>query len=78
MAVTQAMRDLLARLDSATNQIAAKLDKLADQIEAGGMSAEDEAAAAAELHATATRLEALGADETDPIPAEPTEPTEPT
>jgi hypothetical protein len=52
---------LIAKFDAATDKIAARIQTL---IDAGGLSAESAAA----LQAEVTKLEALGADQNDPVP----------
>lgn len=71
MALSQETRAVIDRLNTATNKIAARLTKLAEQIATGGMSAADEAAAVTELNALAANLEGMGTDPDAPIPPEP-------
>lgn len=71
MAVLQEVKDVLGRIDKATNDVAAKLDKLADQIAKGGLTAAEEDGVVTELRATADRLETLGKDPANPVPSEP-------
>ena len=55
---------LIVKFDDATNLIAARIQKLIDN---GGLSPESEAA----LQAEVAKLEALGADQNNPIPPDP-------
>lgn len=57
------MEELLRRLDNATNEIASDLEDLRNQL--GNVLTEEQKA---RLDASITRLESLGADETNPIP----------
>lgn len=71
--------NLAARLDAATNELAADLTSVRDALAAavaGQAQAVQDAVSAelAKLDAPIARLEALGADEADPVPA-PTEPS---
>jgi type II secretory pathway component PulM len=75
MANLQDFKDLLTRVDVATNNIAADLVRLADQIAAGGLSSADEAEISAALKLAAEKLEAVAAVNPEPEP-EPT-PEEP-
>lgn len=61
---------VLTRIDTATNEVAADLQALRDQIAGAGMSAEDEAAILAGLDAAASRLEGIGRDPENPVPVE--------
>ncbi len=71
--------NLAARLDAATNELAADLTSVRDAL-AAAVAGQDQAvqdavsAELAKLDAPIARLEALGADEADPVPA-PEEPT---
>lgn len=69
MAVTQEVRTVLDRLNKATNEIGAKLDRIATQIEEGGMSKQDEADVVTELRGIADRAEGLAADPSNPVPS---------
>jgi hypothetical protein len=70
--------DLAARIDSATNEVASDLKAVRDELAAVSAAAETDKQAAvdaalAKLDAPIARLEALGADPSDPIPTpEPT------
>lgn len=73
--------NLAARLDAATNELAADLTSVRDALAAavaGQAQAVQDAVSAelAKLDAPIARLEALGADEADPVPA-PETPAEP-
>jgi septal ring factor EnvC (AmiA/AmiB activator) len=62
---------LVERLDTATNNIAAKLRDLEQKVLAGGgLSAELEAEVHAEFERLAAQLEAIGASGEDPIPGD--------
>ncbi len=67
MAVSPELTAVLARIDAATNAIAARLDDLAAKL-AAGMSPEETAAAVATLKTDADRLEAMGKTATNPTP----------
>lgn len=62
MAVDPVIAALIEKFDAATNKIAARIQKL---IDAGGLSVESVAA----LEAEVAKLEALGADPNNPVPA---------
>lgn len=66
MALSQETKDLLAKIDAATNAIAAKLQKLIDAAANAGSVSEAEVRAA--LQPEVDRLTALGADPTNPVP----------
>lgn len=51
---------VLARIDDATNKIAAELQDLKTQIAGGGLSADVETTVLASLDAAATKLEGIG------------------
>jgi hypothetical protein len=59
---------LVARLNEATNKLAATLTDLRDKLAAGGMTKAEEDAAVASLDASIASLEALGADPANPVP----------
>lgn len=65
---------LVSRLDAASNKLAATLQELRDKLAAGGMTAEEEAAAVATLDNSIKALEALGADPENPVPEPEPEP----
>ena len=75
MASLQDFKDLLTRVDVATNNIAEDLKRLAAQIEAGGLSSADETKIAEALKLAAEKLEAVAAvnlePEPEPAPEEP-------
>jgi hypothetical protein len=64
---------LAKRLDAATNAIAARQKKMQEQLDAaakaGGLTAAQAAALAAELEDDIARLEEMGKDPANPIPA---------
>jgi hypothetical protein len=68
MATEQEMDALIERLNAATNKLAATLKDLRDQLAAGGLTQEQEAAAVAKLDSAIASLEAMGADPQQPIP----------
>lgn len=68
------IKEQLAGINDATNNIAADLDRLAGQI-SGGLSAEEADSVVADLKSTSDKLKAIAA--INPEPVEPTEPTEP-
>lgn len=57
-----------ARVDAATTAIAALIRDLIAKQQAGGMTADEEAAAQTKLLAVADALEAMAATPTDPVP----------
>lgn len=64
--------NLIAAFDAATNKIAARIQALADQLAAStkdGLTAEETADVRAKLVAEVAKLNAMGADATDPLPA---------
>lgn len=74
MAKQEQFDALLQRLDATTNDIAADLTLLKEQIAAGTISDES----LAKLDSNIAKLEALGASTENPVPVEPTDPpTEP-
>jgi predicted lipoprotein len=74
MAVSNEMRGVIDRINTATNTIAAKLRDVQTKLEAAladaGMPAGDEASAVSELGTIATQLEGIGADPADPVPTD--------
>lgn len=70
MANLQDFKDLLTRVDVATNNIAEDLKRLAAQVEAGGLSAKDEFEISEALKLAAEKLEAVAAVNPEP-PVEP-------
>jgi len=64
---------IVGKLNTATNAVAARIQKYIDKVSAGGITAADEDKAIADLQAAADTLTAMGADPADPIPA-PVEP----
>jgi hypothetical protein len=79
MALTeQQFNEVFARIDTATNNIAARITKLEEDIKGLGLAAEVEARLLARTEGMATTLEALGKDpETVPVPEVPAEPVTP-
>lgn len=77
MATLQDFKDLLTRVDVATNNIAEDLKRLAAQIEAGGLSEADEAEISEALKLAAEKLEAVAAVTPEPAPEPPVDPVEP-
>jgi type II secretory pathway component PulM len=73
MANLQEFKDLLTRVDLATNNIAEDLKRLAAQVEAGGLSEKDEFEISEALKLAAEKLEAVAAVNPEP-PVEPVEP----
>lgn len=74
MATKDQFTTVIARLDAATNKIATKqradAEKLREALENAGILGPDEQAVLDSLGATATALEALGADSENPVPEE--------
>ena len=66
MANLQDFKDLLSRVDVATNNISEDLKRLAAQIEAGGLSAKDEFEISEALKLAAEKLEAVAAVNPEP------------
>lgn len=66
MANLKDFKDLLSRVDVATNNIAEDLKRLAAQIEAGGLSAKDEFEISEALKLAAEKLEAVAAVNPEP------------
>lgn len=75
MANLQDFKDLLIRVDAATNNIAEDLKRLAAKIEAGGLSEKDESEISEALKLAAEKLEAVAAVNPEPEP-EPEPPVE--
>jgi hypothetical protein len=73
MSVKQDIADLITAIDAATNKIAAKIDALIAKLEAagnaGGLTATEAQDIAASLTTEKNKLEALGADPDNPVPA---------
>lgn len=67
MAVSQEIKDSMARIDAATNTIAIRLQVLAEKINTS-MSSADVQEVVTGLNATATQLEGLGHDPENPVP----------
>jgi hypothetical protein len=59
---------LVVAVNTATNNIAARIAALEAKIAAGGLTGEEEANVLAELGSVRTALEALGADPDNPVP----------
>lgn len=68
VAMANAFSDLAQQMNDETNAIAARIDALIAAQQAGGMTAEEEAAALAEMQAISDRLKVLGTDPNNPIP----------
>lgn len=77
MSNLQDFKDLLTRVDVATNNIAEDLKRLAAQVEAGGLSAKDEFEISEALKLAAEKLEAVAAVNPEPAPEPPVDPVEP-
>lgn len=67
MAIDPTLMAVLARIDAATNAVAAKLDALAAQISTN-MTPAEVATVVASLSTEADRLEAMGKTATNPVP----------
>ncbi|SRR5258706_10578245 len=65
MALDAGTQALITAIDTATDKIAARIQKLIDQIAAGGLSPADVAAA---LQPEVDKLNALGQDPANPVP----------
>ncbi len=76
MAIDPTVTAVLARIDAATNAVAAKLDALAAQISTD-MTASEVATVVASLSTEADRLEAMGKTATNPTPDVPPVPPQP-
>jgi hypothetical protein len=70
MAVSQEIKSLVSQIDAATNEIAADLTALRDQI-AGGVDAATAEEIRAGLQTQVERLTALGQDPANPVPPTP-------
>lgn len=68
MALQQEFLDVLKRIDDATTAIGVKIQKLLDQLAAGGMTADEEASVLQQAKDEAAKLEGLAADPTNPVP----------
>lgn len=68
MATLKTFDDLLKAMDAETTRIGTKIDELLKKIADGGMTAEEEDAALAEVQALADRLKTIGVDPAQPIP----------
>jgi len=68
--VTQDLRDLSAKIDAATNDVAARIAVLSGQI-ANSMTDAEVAEVKAGFQATIDRLTVLGADPNNPVPPVP-------
>ena len=62
----QETKDLIQKIDDATNKVAAKLQKLIDDAASAGSLSEAEIRTA--LQPEVDRLNALGADDSNPVP----------
>lgn len=74
MANLKDFQDQLNRIGAATDNIAADLVRLANQIEQGGLSATDEAAIVESLRLAAEKLEGVAAINPEPVVEPPAEP----
>lgn len=68
MASQDEFNAVLGRIDTATNEIAADISGLRDQIAGLGLPSTVEADILAQLDAAASRLEGIGADNANPVP----------
>ncbi len=66
MSVKDDISVLLKSVDEATNAIAARIQKLSDQL-AGGLSAAEAADVSAKLKDEVVKLQALAADPSEPV-----------
>ncbi len=71
MASKEQFEAAFARVDTATSGIAKVIRDLIAKIQGGGMTAEEEAAILAKLDQSATALEGMAVDPTNPVPTEP-------
>lgn len=62
--------DVISDINEATDEVAARIDRLTSTISTG-MTAEEVAAARAGFAAISDRLHGLGQDPTNPVPPEP-------
>lgn len=69
MAKQETFDALIVRLNAATNEIAADLQKLRDEIAAGADTISDESLT--NLDSNIAALEAMGADPVNPVPVDP-------
>lgn len=70
MAAAEQLRGMLAEINEATNNIAADIDRLLDQLE-GGVSAADATALIAEFRPVVDQLKAVAAEIPETPPVEP-------
>jgi hypothetical protein len=61
-------QNALTRIDTATTEIAADIQRLLDKIAAGGLTDAEEATVLDQIGALATRLEGIGASVENPVP----------
>jgi len=73
MATFQDFQDQLTRIAAATENIAADLVRLADQIAKGGLTTEEETEISEALKLAAEKLEAVAAINPEPTPEPPVE-----
>ncbi len=73
MATFQDFQDQLTRIGAATENIAADLVRLADQIAKGGLTTEEETEISDALKLAAEKLEAVAAVNPEPTPEPPVE-----
>ena len=71
LAVSNEIKDLVAKIDAATNDVAARIDRLSGQIHNSMTDAEVNEVKAG-LQAEIDRLTGLGKDPANPVPAPPT------
>jgi type IV pilus biogenesis protein CpaD/CtpE len=67
MGILEDFRDILVRIDAATNDIAEDIRRLKDQIGVG-MTPEQELEVKNQLESAAVRLEGIAADTENPVP----------
>jgi len=77
MATLEQFEAALARIDTATTNIANQLTELRDQIAGAGLPAEQEATVLTRLTSLATQLESMAQTPENPTPEEPTDPEQP-
>lgn len=68
MALSQEQLDAMRALDAATTAVGTKIDALLARLEAGGLSAGEEASVFAEIKAQTARLTGFAADPENPVP----------
>lgn len=75
MATVEQMAQGIRDINDETNLLSERVQRLIDQINAGGMSAVDEDAALAELVFLRDRLKGIAVSPENPVPLTPTPPT---